>query len=118
MGGAIRGDGEKTRGATRGGAWDAGAGEGDAGRDARDAGGDDGTRRRAEDAARRAETLARAAATRRAKGEGEEEEEEGRDGGYGAEGAEAVAMAEGKLNAAFDAWLDAGEARWWPSGLR
>lgn len=29
-----------------------------------------------------------------------------------------MAMAEGKLNAAFDAWLDAGEARWWPSGLR
>ena len=82
--------------------------------------GDDGTRARAEAAARRAETLARAAATARAKraGEGEETDEEGRDAWYGAGGAAAVAMAEGKLNAAFDAWLDAGEARWWPSGLR
>jgi hypothetical protein len=76
-------------------------------------------RARADAAAARAATLADDAATGR--------DGTGRDGTrddatrtrmYGARGLEAVMRAEGGLNAAFDAWLDADDAKWWPSGVR
>ncbi|CEF97551.1 unnamed product [Ostreococcus tauri] len=78
-------------------------------RAARRAGADDGRARAVGGRARTREWVEREGAAGRGRTDAR-----GRTEAYGAAGVVEVARAEAAMNAAFDAWLDANEARWFP----